>query len=160
MTEQDRIEAGGLVYKSNLGMVGLIGIPSQPGLGGRYFDRIVDAGIHVELIVNLYDGGKFDHILICVRSSDLDDALEITQKIHVKIGSQAVIMDPDVALVCVSSLDFDQSQVIAGHMFKALGNNGINIEGISSSVSSITCMIAGEDLNKALEVLRKAFILP
>ena len=141
-------------------MVGLIGIPTQPGLGGRYFDRIVDAGIHVELIVNLYDGGKYDHILICVKGADLDDALEITQKIHDKIGSQAVIMDPDVALVCVSSLDFDQSQVIAGHMFKALGNNGINIEGISSSVSSITCMIAGEDLNNALEVLRKAFILP
>jgi aspartate kinase len=160
MTEQDRIEAGGLVYKSNLAMVGLIGIPTQPGLGGRYFARIVDAGIHVDLIVNLYDGGKFDHILICLKQKDLDAALEITQKIHEKIGSQAVIMDPDVALVCVSSLDFDQSQVIAGHMFTALGDNGINIEGISSSVSSITCMIAGEDLNKALEVLRKAFILP
>jgi aspartokinase len=69
-------------------------------------------------------------------------------------------MDPEVALVSISSLDFDQSQVIAGHMFKTLGDNGINIEGISSSVSSVTCMIASQDLCEAVQVLREAFILP
>jgi aspartokinase len=50
--------------------------------------------------------------------------------------------------------------VIAGHMFKTLGDNNINIEGISTSVSSVTCMINSEDLDPALEALRQAFILP
>jgi len=62
--------------------------------------------------------------------------------------------------VCISSLDFEESQVIAGHMFKALGDNEINIKGNSSSVSSVTCMIHEDDLEKALKVLRQAFILP
>ena len=60
----------------------------------------------------------------------------------------------------ISSLDFDDSQKIAGHMFKTLGDSEINIHGISSSVSSLTCMIDGRDLEKALTALRKAFILP
>ncbi|MFN2303854.1 MAG: ACT domain-containing protein [Anaerolineales bacterium] len=160
MTEEKRIEAGGLIYKNRLAMIGLIGIPTRPGIGGSYFSRIVDAGIHVDLIVNLYDGGKYDNILICVRRDDLDAALEVSQKVHEEIGSQSIIMDPEVALVSISSLDFDQSQVIAGHMFKTLGDNGINIEGISSSVSSVTCMIASQDLCEAVQVLREAFILP
>ncbi len=158
--EQNRIEAGGLIYKDHVGMVGLIGIPTHPGIGGRYFSRLADSGIHVELIVNLFDGDKYDHILVCVDCDDLDATLEITQKIHESVGSQSVISDREVALVCISSLDFDESQVIAGHMFKALGDNDINIEGISSSVSSVTCLIHADDLEKAVAVLRQAFILP
>jgi aspartokinase len=45
-------------------------------------------------------------------------------------------------------------------MFRALGENGINIQGISTSVSSVTCMISSLDLEKALTVLHQAFILP
>jgi aspartate kinase len=156
----ERLEAGGLIYKDNIAMVGLIGIPTHPGIGGRYFTKIADLGIHVELIVNLFDGDKYDHILICVRKEDLEKTLEITEKIHEKIGSQSVIHDPNVALVCISSLDFDDSQQIAGHMFKTLGDSEINIHGISSSVSSVTCMINAADLDKAVATLRQAFILP
>ncbi|HAF48541.1 MAG TPA: aspartate kinase, partial [Anaerolineaceae bacterium] len=77
-----------------------------------------------------------------------------------EVDSHSVIHDDQVALVCISSLDFDESQVVAGHMFRALGENGINIQGISTSVSSVTCMISSQDLDKALTVLRRAFILP
>ena len=160
MMDKQRIAAGGLIYKDNIGMVGLIGIPTHPGIGGRYFSELADSGIHVELIVNLFDGDQYDHIMVCVDRDDLDSALEITQKIHESVGSQSVIHDSQVALVCISSLDFDQSQVIAGHMFKTLGDNDINIEGISTSVSSVTCMIHADNLNHALSVLRQAFILP
>ncbi len=102
--DQERIEAGGLIYKENIAMVGLIGIPTHPGIGGRYFTKIADMGIHVELIVNLFDGKEYDHILICVKKDDLQETLEITQKIHEKIGSQRVIQEPDVALVASQAL--------------------------------------------------------
>jgi aspartokinase len=158
--EQKRIEAGGLIYKDQIGMVGLIGIPTHPGIGGHYFSMLADSGIHVELIVNLFDGVKFDHILVCVNGDDLDSALEITEKIHQEVGSQSIIHDHEVALVCISSLDFDESQIIAGHMFQALGDHNINIKGISTSVSSVTCLIHADDLSQAVSVLRQAFIFP
>lgn len=158
--DQKRVEAGGLIYKDNLAMVGIVGIPTHPGIGGHYFSMLADSGIHVELIVNLFDGEKFDHILVCVNCEDLDSTLEISRKIHEEVGSQSVIHDRQVALVCISSLDFDESQVIAGHMFQTLGDNNINIKGISTSVSSVTCLIHADDLAKAVSVLRQAFIFP
>ncbi|MDY6846326.1 MAG: ACT domain-containing protein [Chloroflexota bacterium] len=160
MIDRKKVEAGGLIYKDHIGMVGLIGIPTHPGIGGRYFSELADASIHIELIVNLHDGNKYDHILVCVDKNHLEGAIEITEKIHEEVNSHAVIHDDQVALVCISSLDFDKSQVIAGQMFKALGDNSINIQGISTSVSSVTCMISAHDLEKALSVLRQAFILP
>jgi aspartokinase len=158
--DQNRVEAGALIYKDHIGMVGLIGIPSHPGIGGRYFSELADAGIHVELIVNLFDGDQYDHILVCVDRDDLDSALVITKAIHQLVGSQSVIHDREVGLVCISSLDFEESQVIAGHMFKTLGSHDINIQGISTSVSSVTCLIHADDLDEAVAALRQSFILP
>ena len=160
MNDQHRIEAGGLIYKNNIGMVGLIGIPTHPGIGGRYFSEIVDSGVHVELIIHLNNGDNHDHILVCVDHDNLEKTFAITQNLHQEVGSQSVIYDPQIALVSISSLDFEECQVIAGHMFKALGNNQINILGISTSVSSVTCMIHANDLTNAVSTLRQAFILP
>lgn len=158
--DQKRAEAGGLIYKEHIGMVGLIGIPTHAGIGGQYFSMLADSGVHVELIVNLFDGDKYDHILVCVDRDDLDSTLAITRKIHEEVGSHSIIHDGAVALVCISSLDFDDNHIIAGHMFKTLGDNNINIKGISTSVSSVTCMIHNDDLNKAVSALRQAFIFP
>lgn len=160
MMEENKVEAGGLIYKENVGMVGLINIPTQPGISGRYFSALASAGIHVELIVNLSDGNKFDHLLVCVDRDQIEETLAISRVIHEEVGSQSIIQDPWVSLVSISSLDFDESQVIAGHMFKTLGDSGINIMGISTSISSVTCMIASSDFDKALKALRQAFILP
>ncbi len=160
MMDQNRVEASGLIYKDHIGMLGLIGIPTHPGIGGQYFSKLADSGIHLELIVNLFDGDKYDHILVCVDRDDLELTMEITQKIHEVVGSQSVIHDQQVALVCISSLDFEESQTIAGHMFKTLGDHGINIKGISTSVSSVTCLVHADDLQQSLNALRQAFILP
>jgi len=160
MIDNKRVEAGGLIYKDHIGMVGLIGTPTHPGTGGCYFSALADAGIHVELIVTLHDSKKFDHILVCVDRDDLDKAIKITEEIKESLNSQSVISDEQVALVSISSLDFDESQIIAGHMFKTLGDSEINIQGISTSVSSVTCMINLEDLERAITELRQAFILP
>ncbi len=160
MMDQERVEAGGLIYKDNISMVGMICIPTRPGIGGQYFSKLADSGIHVEFIVHLFDGHQCDHIMVCVNRDDLESALEITEKIHEMVGSRTIIHDSQVALVCISSLDFEESQVIAGHMFQTLGDNDINIKGISTSVSSVTCMIHSDDLEQALTVLRQAFILP
>ena len=160
MMDQQRVEAGGLIYKDHIGSVGLICIPTRSGIGGEYFSRLADSGIHVELIVHVFDGQQCDHIMVCVDRDDLEATLEITQKVHEIVGGRHIIHNDQVALVSISSLDFDESQVIAGHMFKTLGDNNINIEGISTSVSSVTCMIHADDLDQALTVLRQAFILP
>lgn len=160
MMDRNRVEAGGLIYKDHIGMVGITGIPSYPGTGGKFFSDLADADIHIELIVTLNDGEKFDHVLVCVDRDDVVETVAIAQKIHEEVNSQSIIYNTQVALVCVSSLDFDESQDIAGHMFKTLGDNSINIQGISTSVSSVTCMIGSEDLELALAVLRQAFILP
>ncbi len=153
-------EAGGLFYKNNRAIVGLMNIPSRPGIGGQLFSAVDEAGIHVDLIVNMHDRKERDHIVLCVDLDQLDSVLDIARQVQDKAGGEALIHDPDMALVCISSANFGDSQTIAGHMFKALGDHNINIHGISSSVSTITCLLKSEDLDTAVTALRNTFIFP
>jgi len=165
-------QAGGLIYKNHLAMIGLMDVPSRPGVGGQFFTAVAQAGIRVELIVNvsnrapsewrapLEDRQLRDHIVLCVDRRQLDQVLEIARKVQEQVGGEALVHDPDVALVSIFSTDPDEIPAIAAHMFRALGDRGINIHGISTSVSTITCLLEGRDLEAAVATLRKAFILP
>ena len=48
---------------------------------------------------------------------------------------------------------------IAGRMFRALADAGINIEMISTSEIRITCLVARDQVQKGVRVLHKAFDL-
>jgi len=48
---------------------------------------------------------------------------------------------------------------IAGRMFRALAEAGINIEMISTSEIRITCLVSRDQVEKGVRVLHKAFDL-
>lgn len=156
----DRLQAGGLIHKEHLAMIGIMDIPSRPGVSGKLFSAMDEQGINVELIVNLVDLGERDHIVLCVDRDDLDHALAVAERIRQEVGGKAITSEPDVALVSIFSLDFRESLCVASHMFKTLGDCDINIRGISTSLSTITCVIGAQYLEKALQVLRDAFTIP
>jgi aspartate kinase len=159
MTE-DKMHAGGLIQKGHLAMIGVMDVPSRPGVSGRLFSALGDQGINVELIVNLVDMGEKDHIVLCVDLNDMDQALAVVEGIREEVGGEAVTSEPGVALVSLFSLDFRERHGVASHMFKTLGDCGINIRGISTSLSTITCIINAQYLEKAVQALREAFMLP
>jgi aspartokinase len=45
-------------------------------------------------------------------------------------------------------------------MFSALASVGINILAISTSISSISCLIDADDMDEAIQVLEETFELP
>ena len=105
-------------------------------------------------------GWERDHIVLCVGQDDLAGAMAVAERIRQEVEGEAIISHADVALVSVFSIDFRESLTVASHMFKTLGDCDINILGISSSLSTITCVIAGQHLAQALSALRQAFTLP
>lgn len=160
MTTNCKLQAGGLIQRDHLAMIGIMDIPSRPGVGGKLFSALSDRGINIELIVHLIDLEQDDHIILCVDRDDLDEALMVVERIRDKVGGKAVTSDPDVATVSLFSLDFRECRGIASQMCKALGDCNINIRAISTSLSTITCVIGAERLEEAVRALRETFTLP
>jgi len=155
-----KLQAGGLIQKDHLAMVGIMDIPSRPGVGGRLFSALSDQGINVELIVHLIDLEERDHIILCVDRDDLSQALTVIERIREEVGGEAITSHPKVALVRLFGLDLREQRGVASQMFKALGDCNINIRAISTSLSTITCVIKAQRLDEAIQTLRDTFTLP
>jgi len=155
-----KVPAGGLIQNDHLAMIGIMDIPSRPGVGAALFSALSDQGINVEFIVHLIDLEEKDHIALCVDRSDLSQALTVVERIGEELGAKAVTSDPEIALVSLFGLDFREQQGVASHMCKALGDRNINIRAISTSLSTISCLIEAQSLDEATQALREAFALP
>ena len=154
-----RIQAGGLIHNDHVAMIGLMDIPSHPGVGGKLFSALSDQGVNVEFIVHLIDLQELDHIVLCVDREDLSQALEVAERIRGEVGGKAITSDPEVALVSLFGPDFREQRGVACQMCQALGDQGINIRGISTSLSTITCVIESDRLDEAIVALRDVFSL-
>jgi aspartate kinase len=155
-----KLQAGGLIQNDHLSMIGIMDIPSRPGVGGRCLSALSDQGINVEFIVHLIDLEERDHIVLCVDRGDMSRALTIAERVREEVGGKAVTSDPEVASVSLFGLDFRIQRGVASQMCKALGGCNINIRAISTSLSTITCVIEAQHLDEAVHALREAFTLP
>lgn len=155
-----KLQAGGLIQRDHLAMIGIMDIPSRPGVGGKLFSALSHQGINVQLIVHLIDLEEKDHIVLCVDRDDLSEALAVVERVREEVGGKAVTSDPEVASVTLFGLDFREQRGVASRMCKALGDCNINIRGISTSLSTITCVIEAQRLDEAVNALGDTFTLP
>jgi aspartate kinase len=153
-------QIGGLIQRDRLAMIGIMDIPSRPGVSGRLFSALSDQGINVEFIVHLIDMEEKDHIVLCVDCDVMDQTLVLVEGLREELGGEAITTNPDVALVRLFGFDLREHRGIASHMFQTLGDCGINIRAISTSLSTISCLIESQRLNEAVQALRNAFTLP
>jgi aspartate kinase len=100
-----------------------------------------------------------DHIVLCVDRDELEQALAVLGTIREELGAQAITNDPQVASISLFGLDFRAQSGVASRMCQALGSCNINIRAISTSLSTITCVIEAQRLDDAIQVLRETFTL-
>jgi len=155
-----KIKIGGIIKNTELSLVGVMCIPGQPGTAGRIMHGLNEGGINVEFIVQLADIDGTDHVVFCVAESSVEKTLKILQDTQQEIAAQAVIQNPNVAIISVFGPDFRERPGIASTMFSALGSHGVNILAISTSISTLSCVILAEALDEAVVAVHEAFDLP
>jgi len=81
------------------------------------------------------------------------------EPIRERFGGEKLIHNPNVAIVSIFGPDFKERPGIAGIMYAGLSNAGINILSISTSMSSVSCVIDRGRLADAVEALKDTFEL-
>lgn len=155
-----KVKIGGIMANGGMAKVGVMSVPDRPGVAAAILKGLGEQGVNVQFIVQCIDLENRDHVVLCVSRSDLNLTLELLEGIRKDVGAQAVIQVPSVGIVSVFGPDFRERPGIAAHVFEALASEGINILAISTSISTISCVIAEESLDQAAEVLGETFALP
>lgn len=155
-----RIKIGGIIQNTHLAEVGVLGIPDRPGTAAAILGALGKAGINVQFIVQCIDMRNRDHVVLCVHEDDLDTTLGIMDDVKAHICAECVVNQPKVAVVSIFGPDFRERPAIAGTMFEALADQEINILAISTSISTVSCVIDSERLDEAVAALKETFDLP
>lgn len=156
----DKVKAGGIIQNTGLAQVGVMTVPDKLGVAGAILNTLAQTGLNVQFIVQLLDLEDNAHVVFCVDQNDLPTTLAILREVKNKIGAREITHKGSVAIVSIFGPDFRERPGIAGAMFNALGSASVNILSISTSISTVSCVIDNADVDLAMEVLREAFDLP
>jgi aspartate kinase len=155
-----KVKIGGILQLTDLALVGMMGVPDRPGIAAAAFRALGQRGINVIYIVQAIDLDNNTHIVFCVASKDLLVSLGLLEPVRERFGGQKMTHRDRVAIVSVFGPDFRQTPGVAGMMYAALAGASINILSISTSISSVSCVIDRSRLDDAIAALEDAFELP
>jgi aspartokinase len=155
-----KIKLGGIIQNRDLAKIGIMSIPDRPGVAGSILGALGDRGINCPFIVHTIDLNELDNIVICVARGQLPIALKVLDTARETVGAKEVVHDGEVGMVTIFGPHFGERPGVAGTMFSALASAGINILAISTSISSLSCLIDVDDMDAAMRALEEAFELP
>ena len=155
-----KVKIGGIIQTKQLAQVGVMSAPDQPGLAGKILSALGKENINIQFIVQSVDLSGRGSIIFCIDQKDLKESLRALSQIQPFVGFEKVIHQSPVAIISVFGPHFREKPAIAGTMFSALGNSGINILAISTSISTLSCVIEEALLPEAVKAVSEAFELP
>jgi aspartate kinase len=156
---EDRNRVRGVAHEYDLAKVTVMGVPDRPGLAAAIFEPISAAGLSVDVIVqNVSTDGETDLTFTCTEG-DLPTVERLVRPAAAEIGARDVVLAGGSAKVSIVGTGMLGTPGIAARMFRTLAAAGVNIEMISTAEIRITCLVARDDVQRAVRALHKAFRL-
>ncbi|MGB0126274.1 MAG: aspartate kinase [Rhodocyclaceae bacterium] len=150
----------GIAFNRDEAKLTVVGVPDRPGIAYQILGAIAEGNIDVDMIIqNIGHDGSTD-FSFTVNRSEYDKAfaiLENTVKPHV--GAREVRGDKRICKVSAVGVGMRSHPGVASKMFRALAEEGINIQMISTSEIKISVVIDEKYLELAVRVLHRAFDL-
>lgn len=144
----------GITLNKNEAKVTICNVPDRPGIAAKIFNGLASAGLSVDMIVQNVSHLRQTDISFTVNKTDAPKTIKLTKKMVKEVKAEGeVLLDEDIARVSVVGVGMKSHSGVAAKMFDALAENKINIEMISTSDISISCIIQkkfGETAVKAL----------
>jgi aspartate kinase len=144
-----------VISRTDVAKITLNSAPDRPGIGAQIFGALWSYNINVELVSSApAPEGKADVTLV-VGKDHLNPAILKLKKIKEELDARDLTIDQDVAVVTVSHPKLSRTPGVAAKVFSLLSQAHINVEAISSSTTSIACVIREKEGGKAVEILCK-----
>jgi aspartate kinase len=159
MEMEERNKVVGIAHDSDVARITVLGVPDRPGMAFRVFQPLSDAGVSVDVIVQSAPVGGFTDLAFTVSRADLVRAMRVVEPMVSQIGAKGVVQDDTVAKVSIVGAGMQNAPGYAAAMFKALADENVNIEVVTTSDIRITCLIKRGQVKEAVRALHKAFVL-
>ncbi len=161
--EVDKVEkelvVSGVTCDRKVAKLAILEVPDRPGVACQVFEALAEAQVTVDMIIQSIQRELINDISFTVAADDLRQAVQTMQRLGAVIGAKGVVYDDSVAKVSIVGAGLGGNPVVAAKMFRALADEGINIEMISTSEIKISCLIQEKYANQAVAAIHAKFNL-
>lgn len=153
------MKIGGIVEQRQLALYTIASLKDKPGTVAEVLSAFTSGNINLAYITETVDREGNANLSFCVDSDDVEKVDDIIRN-KTRVISKHIVKSENVALVGIYGPHFREKPGIAIKLFDVLGKAKINILGISSSISTISCIVDIQELDRSKEALLNYFELP
>jgi aspartate kinase len=152
-------------FDTDQAKVALLRVPDRPGVAARLFGEIARQDLDVDLIIQSIHESNTNDIAFTVVKGILNRAEAVAEAIAPALRTQPttnpqeaeVMIEREIAKVCIAGAGMIGRPGIAAQMFKTLASAGVNLQMISTSEVKVSCVIDAQDCDKAISALCLTF---
>ena len=153
----EEAEVTGVTSDKKIAKVTLLNVPDRPGIAAQIFQDVADRDINIGLIIQSAAADHRAGITFIVA----DEFADTTRKLVAEWKQKGLAADGTVekgfATIAIIGSRLAATPGLAGRMFDALARNGINVDCISSSQMTLSCVIASDQIDHAVKAVHDEF---
>jgi aspartate kinase len=156
----ERAIISGIAFNRDEAKITVLGVPDRPGIAYQILGPVADANIDVDMIIQNVGHDGMTDFSFTINRSEFTRTMDILKnQVQPHIGARGVIGGDRIAKVSVVGVGMRSHVGIASTMFRALAEEGINIQMISTSEIKISVVVDEKYMELAVRVLHKIFEL-
>ena len=147
-------------FDTDQAKVALLRVPDRPGVAAQIFGELAAQRLNVDLVIQSIHEGNSNDIAFTVRSSVLRQATSVAEHIAPILRSRPGATDEaevqaadNIAKISIAGAGMIGRPGVAAGMFSALAAAGVNIQMISTSEVKVSCTVAADDCDRAIQTL-------
>lgn len=149
----------GIAFNRNEAKVSVLGVPDQPGIAAKVINPISDANIVIDMILQNSMKEGYTDFTFTVNREDLSRAQKIVNDVAKDINAREVVVDNKIVKISIVGVGMRSHAGIASTMFSTFGQEGINMQLISTSEIKVSVVVDEKYLELGVRALHAAFKL-
>ena len=147
----------GIAFNRDEAKLTILGVPDTPGVASTILGLISEANIEVDMIIQNVAKDKTTDFTFTVNRGDFLPAMQILENQMSTLKAREVIGDDKITKVSIVGVGMRSHAGVATKMFKALADENINVQMISTSEIRISVVIDEKYLELAVRALHHSF---
>jgi aspartate kinase len=137
----------------------MLGVPDRPGVASAILGPVAAANIEVDMILQNMGADGTTDFTFTVHRNDCALVQSILTDIATQLGARSIASDSKIVKISVVGVGMRSHAGIASRMFRALADEGINIQMISTSEIKISVVVDEKYAELGVRTLHSEFKL-
>jgi aspartate kinase len=147
----------GVTSDKKIAKVTLLDVPDRPGVAAKIFEDLAAKDMNIGLIIQSSAAHHRAGITFIIEEGLADAATKLLAEWKREGFAAEGTVDKGVATVSIIGSRLAATPGMAGRMFAALARQGINVDCISSSEMTLSCVIASDHVADAVRAVHQEF---